>query len=553
MSTSQSVPLVLYADSDQPLSDQIKRIFEREGFGVHCVVDGNDVLAAARRLSPAVIVLNTDLPPAGGLEVLRRLRAAEDLANIPAIVTSSQPRRPADMDPGPGLEADDWLNKPFSPKELLARARSKMHAGQLHAELQRRTRELEALLHASEQLNRVKSVNDLLEMMPQLTLDLLPGSLVALGRLDEAGVLRSHRVFNLDDRPLAEADRASFLKLLQGERQSRLLNDVPELPDAWTGCMIAVVHHGTDVQANTLVASTDERYHAHELQLLEGIGQQAVLALDDAQLHELMARQNRELEETVRERSADLESARNMMIRSEKLVTIGHLAAGLAHEINNPLQPIRILLDDMLEDLRAGEVPDPGDVLRIQESIDRITRTVGQVLGFTRRDGEDSVFTRLDLTEVLAAVVQLNRKLFEQEGVHLKMEVPSLPAICGNRDQLEQVFMNLFLNALAAMSAGDTLTLVARLHADHVEVLVRDTGHGIAPEHLKGIFEPYFTTRKEGRGLGLFISYSIVQMHRGSIEVESAPGQGATFVVKLPLADSTPCEQVTQPAAFHEA
>ena len=552
MTSPNPLPLVLYAIEDQHLTQQLGHIFQREGFRVESVADGTETLARARKLTPALVILDTELPGLGGLEVLRQLRESDETVNIPAIIISSQPRRASDVDRGLSLGADDWLIKPFSPRELLARARNKLRSRQLQADLQQRTRELEALLHASEQLNRMKSVNELLVLMPQLTLELLPGSLVAMGRLDEQGVLSANRIYHKDGSPLSAETVAALLTLLQGERNSRLLNGEPGLPAGWSGGMISVLQHGDVAQARTMVASPEVQYHSRHLHLLEGIGQQAVLALHDAQLHEMLTQQNRELEETVRERSADLVSAQNMLIRSEKLATIGHLAAGLAHEINNPLQPIRILLDDMLEDLQAGVVPDAEDVVRIQESIARIIRTVGQLLGFARRNREDSVFSRVDPGEILRDVVRLNRKLYEQKGFRLEVDLPRLPAVCGNRDQLEQVFMNLLLNAWSAMSQGDYLTLEAKKWKGSVEIRVRDTGHGIPPEHIREIFEPYFTTRDDGRGLGLFISYSIIQNHRGTIEVQSTVGMGSTFTVRLPLAVSS-CEQFTQPTASQEA
>ena len=552
MTALNPLPLVLYANKDQHLTLQLEQIFQREGFRVESVADGNETLARARRLTPALLILDTELPGLGGLEVLRLLRGSDDTANIPAIILSSQPRRASDNDRGLSLGADDWLNKPFSPRELLERARNKMRSGQLQADLQQRTSELEALLRASEQLNRVKSVRELLELMPKLTLELLPGSLVAMGCLDEHGVLGAHRIYHKDSRSLPAETVAALLALLQGERHSRILNGEPGLPQGWSGGMIAVLQHGDAAQASTMVASPEVLYHSRHLHLLEGIGQQAVLALHDAQLHEMLTQQNTKLEETVRERSAELVSAQNMLIRSEKLATIGHLAAGLAHEINNPLQPIRILLDDMLEDLEAGLLPDAEDVVRIQESITRITRTVGQLLGFARRDREDSAFSRVDPGEILSDVIRLNRKLYKQKGFNLEVDLPQLPAICGNRDQLEQVFMNLLLNAWSAMSQGDSLTLEAMKWKGSVEIRIRDSGKGIPPEHIKEIFEPYFTTRENGRGLGLFISYSIIQNHRGTIEVQSTVGKGSTFTVRLPLATDT-CEQFTQPTASQEA
>ena len=535
MTTSHSLPLILYADQDQLQSNQLEQILERENFRVHCVANGEEALSSARQLLPSIAILNAELPVVGGLEVLRQLRSDASTASIPVIVTSSHPRRSSAGKLNPELHSEDWLYKPFSPRELLARIQKKLQSSRLHTDLQQRTRELEILLQAIGQLNRVKSVNELLDLMPRLTLQLLPGSLVALGRVGKDGQLRSRLVHHQDSETSPAEQESLFLSILQRTQESNLLNDASDLPPGWTGCMVSVTRHGDDMQANCLVASSSDRYSERQLKLLEGLNHQAVLALHDAQLLEVITKQNMDLEETVRERSADLETAQNMLIRSEKLVTIGHLAAGLAHEINNPLQPIRILLDDMLEDIRDGVLPEAGDVVRIQESIDRITRTVGQVLGFTRRDREDTVFASLDLGELLQNVVQLNRKLFQQDGLRLEVNLPRLPPVRGNRDQLEQVFINLFLNARSAMSRGNSLALSASLVQDMVEIRVSDSGQGIAPEHLQEIFEPYFTTREEGRGLGLFISNSIIQQHRGTIRVESVPGEGATFIVHFPV------------------
>jgi len=534
MTTSHSLPLILYADQDQLQSSQLEQILERENFRVHCVANGEEALSNARRLLPSIAILNAELPGVGGLEVLRQLRSDASTAGIPVIITSSFPRRSSAGNLDPELHGEDWLYKPFSPRELLARIQKKLQSSQLHTDLQQRTRELEILLQAIGQLNRVKSVNELLDLMPRLTLQLLPGSLVALGRLGQDGQLRSRFVHHQDSETSPAGQEAVFLSILQRTYESNLLNDATDLPPGWTGCMVSVTRHGEDMQANCLVASSTDRYSERQLKLLEGLNHQAVLALHDAQLLEVITKQNLELEETVRERNADLETAQNMLIRSEKLVTIGHLAAGLAHEINNPLQPIRILLDDMLEDINEGVLPEAGDVVRIQESIDRITRTVGQVLGFTRRDREDSVFALIDLGELLENVVQLNRKLFRKDGLGLEVNLPPLPPVLGNRDQLEQVFINLFLNARSAMSRGNSLNLSASVVQEMVEIRVSDSGQGIAPEHLQEIFEPYFTTREEGRGLGLFISNSIIQQHRGTIRVHSVPGEGATFIVHIP-------------------
>ena len=121
MTTSHPLPLILYADKDQLQSSQLEQILQRENFSVHCVANGEEALSSARRLLPSIAILNAELPAVGGLEVLRQLRSDASTASIPVIITSSYPRRSSADDLDIELPSDDWLYKPFSPRELLAR------------------------------------------------------------------------------------------------------------------------------------------------------------------------------------------------------------------------------------------------------------------------------------------------------------------------------------------------------------------------------------------------------------------------------------------------
>ena len=193
MAEKHSPPLVLVADDEVHTTLMLERIFEREGYQVTSAHDGVAALDMARQLQPDLLLLDIQMPGMNGFDVLGALRENIATANIPTILITAKARRPADVAHGLNLGADDYIYKPFDPRELLARAESKMKARQLEENLQRRTQELEALLRVGEELNQSLEVNDLLELILFLTLDLLPGNQAIICCLDDQHRVLSHR------------------------------------------------------------------------------------------------------------------------------------------------------------------------------------------------------------------------------------------------------------------------------------------------------------------------------------------------------------------------
>jgi two-component system, NtrC family, sensor kinase len=219
----------------------------------------------------------------------------------------------------------------------------------------------------------------------------------------------------------------------------------------------------------------------------------------------------------------------------EKLSSIGLLAAGVAHEINTPLTGVSSYTQMLL-----GMLPetDPKHALlkKISRQTDRATGIVGNLLNFSRT-GTVTDFAECDLARVLEDTLQLLEPQLRHSRVEIAREYAAdLPRVYGNAGKLQQVFTNLLLNARDALPDGGRITLRAREEEDSVRVEVEDTGIGIAPENVARIYDPFFTTKGVGRGtgLGLAVSYGIVQEHSGHISVESAPGRGTTFRITLP-------------------
>src|SRR5579863_6032315 len=223
---------------------------------------------------------------------------------------------------------------------------------------------------------------------------------------------------------------------------------------------------------------------------------------------------------------------------SERLANLGRITAGVAHEVKNPLNSMRI----WLENLKAS-LPDvdglPLQAVRVLDSeIDRLDSVVKRFLDFTRPP--DMHQEESSLKEIIEEVLAVERPKFDKANVKLEVRLASdVPNVLVDKPLLKQGLINLLVNALEAMPGGGQLFISLRRRAEMAEIEIRDTGRGIAPEHRQRIFQLFFTTRPGGSGIGLASTFRTVQLHNGSIEFESEVGRGTTFRIDLPLARQT--------------
>ena len=535
-------PLVLVADDEQMTTVMLRHILERAGYRVASVHDGQAALDAAREMAPDLLLLDILMPVLNGFEVLQRLREQPDTANLPTILITANAREPADIARGLRLGADDYIQKPFAPAELLARIESKLRSSRLERALQQRTNELEQLLRVSETLNAHLAEGELLDVILDLTRNMFPESQVAVFHLTDEGSVRDHRNNGVPEAIVERLTSGRLVSEVIPFHPDVTLNwpasNHPPLPGISTGMLAPMVYRDSPVGLLLITGQTDA-YRAEQQRLLEGVAQQAALALVNAHLYVILADYAQNLQSMVEARTSELQSAQQLLIRSEKLSSIGRLAASIAHEINNPLMPIRNLLETIVEDLDAQHVEyDHQAVTIIQESLERIRGIVSRMLEFSRdqKPGMDW----LDVSRVLDTVIALNRRSFEHDRMQMETELRPMPPIFGSPDQLQQVFMNIVLNAHAALSSGGRLKIRTRATDEWVLVEFEDNGEGIPPEHFDPIFEPFFSTKPTGTGLGLFVSHNIVQAHQGSIDVRNNEGPGATFTVRLPRTNTPP-------------
>jgi len=241
--------------------------------------------------------------------------------------------------------------------------------------------------------------------------------------------------------------------------------------------------------------------------------------------------------DSLKDREEELkERAQQTIMESERLATIGQLAAGVAHELNNPLGGILLFSNLLLEKAPQGD-PIRADLQRIVNETERCQKIVAGLLEFSRQTRLE--VAAVDLNQLLKNTLDLvvNQKIFHDIKIVKKLN-HVLPKVIVDVGQIQQVFINIILNAAEAMDGSGRLTVSTSVGGEkYVEALFEDTGPGISPEIEKKIFDPFFTTKPRGKGtgLGLSIAYGIVRKHNGSIKVKSRTGKGCIFKIKLPV------------------
>ncbi len=309
----------------------------------------------------------------------------------------------------------------------------------------------------------------------------------------------------------------------------------------------AVVHRPVkELMAGTQAMAAGNLEHRLPVRSGDELGELAAsfnqMAADLARARGELTDWARTLEERVEQKTSELQQAQEHLVRSEKMVALGKLAATIAHEVNNPLAGILTYARLCLKQLDRPEVQHEtrAEVLEQLRIIERESRRCGEImrnlLSFARQAPPHRQPS--ELNALVERTLALVRHELELRGIELQTRLAEeLPAVPCDPSQVQQVLLALMVNASDAMPRGGRLRVESRLAGNHVEVHVRDNGVGIPSETLPHIFEPFYTTKEDQHrtGLGLAVARSIVEQHGGAINVESAPGVGTEFVVRLPL------------------
>jgi len=298
-------------------------------------------------------------------------------------------------------------------------------------------------------------------------------------------------------------------------------------------------HRGQTIGVIHFTRREKGQFEKHELDILYSLGNQIGTAVSKAKMFEEAGERAKELEWLYR----DLKATQDQLIQSEKLASLGQLVSSIAHEINNPLTPILGYAQMLIASPETEEEKRQRFIEVIYSSADKVRKIVENLLSFARKDKPRREY--VSINDILKNTVKLRQYQLELDNIGVVMDLDAgLPKTMADSTQIDQVFTNIIMNACHAISGtgaqGGTITIKTRTGmSGDIEAVITDTGPGVPEEIVHRIFDPFFTTKPPGvgTGLGLSVSYGLMKEHSGEILVESEPGKGASFIVRLPVRD----------------
>jgi signal transduction histidine kinase len=267
-----------------------------------------------------------------------------------------------------------------------------------------------------------------------------------------------------------------------------------------------------------------DTYTSEDIQLLTTLSNQAAVAVENAIMYSDLMKQFQELKNT-----------RDQLIQADKLAVIGTMAAGIAHEIKNPLTSIQLYVQ-MMQDRFDDQEFRQKFMQMVPSEVERLNKIVNDLTSFAKPAKLESEIAQIN--DILEKSIRLSEISFKKLNVKVVRDFGSVPNVSVNQQKMMQIFLNLIKNGAEAMVNGGTLTIKTYhdAFANKVCIDVKDEGQGITDENLKKLFSPFFTTKDKGTGLGLAITRRIIEEHKGEIKVKSKVGEGTTFTVELPVA-----------------
>ncbi|MDD2804614.1 MAG: response regulator [Elusimicrobiales bacterium] len=519
---------LLVVDDEQGIRDMLSYELGLRGYQVATADNGADALEEIKKDKFRLVISDVKMAGMDGLQLLEAVKkSAPDVEVIMSTGYGTIEMAVSAMKKG----AYDFIQKPFDLEELLALIEKALEKNELRSML--------GVYEASKAVMSSIKLHELLPLLAKLSARVLKadGACIMLlspeGKLGVAAVHgrdgEEYRAYALalGERAAGKASPGAEPVLINGP-----LEDVAEfagitgLRDVSSSMVYPLAMGGKVLGVLTVDrAGRGDLFTASDLRYAAVFCSHLSLAINNAALF-------RELEKRLEE----IQRMQSRLIHSEKMAAIGQLAAGIAHEINNPLAGIMGFAEMLLKDggLAAQQRE---DVETIYQQSMRCGNIVRNLLLFSRRkNGKE---TAVNVLPVLDAALQLSA--FELEGAGIKVSKAfqeNLPAVMCDPAQLEQVFLNLIMNARQAMDGktGAELKLLASSCGGDIVLRFEDNGRGISPESIGKVFDPFFTTSTEGKGtgLGLSISSGIIQQCEGTISAESRPGEGAAFIVTLP-------------------
>jgi signal transduction histidine kinase/DNA-binding response OmpR family regulator len=543
--------VVLVVDDEPGVIQVCQRLLERAGFHVLAITQSSEGLELLERVHVDLLLVDIRMPDVNGFQVIDQARRRQpDLAVVVmtgfgTVETAIEALRRG---------ADGLILKPFAGAELVQSVDRALQENQRKRDILR----LQALRPLFDITETLFTETDL-ERLQELVLEAICSHL----HCDHAGLYQrmtgetqvhlvagrgnpiSDKSVDLENGILSRADTWSMPISVSRDGPGE-----PEMQEILTqqglgSVMVVPVsfkERGSGALGDrSLVEDTQARnrslflaarnngevvFQQSDFEMFVILARQADAALENARLHTELLANLRQLEESQR-----------ALIQAEKLATAGRLTASIAHEINNPLQAVQNCLH--LAGRRALSDDQRQYYLNMaQAEMERLMNTVQRMLDFYRPGAVDR--KPEDMNELVKRVMSLMERQFHEQSVtpHIKL-ARRLPQVLVVGDQIQQVFLNLILNAIEAMPGGGELFIEVQTTKKEVEVIIEDTGPGISAGERQRIFEPFVSTKEDGMGLGLAVSYGIISAHGGSLELAPGRGRGACFRVTLPRGEVT--------------
>jgi signal transduction histidine kinase/ActR/RegA family two-component response regulator len=521
--TMDAAVKVLVVDDEQGIRDLLSFELKSRGYAVSTASDGAEAVERVRHERFAVVLTDVRMPRLGGLGLLEAVKRADPSVEI---IMSTGHANVADAVAAMKMGAYDFIEKPFDVDELVVLVEKALEKG-----------ELKSLVGLYEASRAVFSTLEAAELMPLLARSagqVLRADCAAIQVADASGELTPSAEWVLAGSACAGGPGGAAWRAAAADSARRR---APVVADQPAPGVRSALFFPLTLKGEFLGMLEAGRGGGSEPFGVADVRHCTILASQIAQ-----AVQNARLYASVQERMLEIQRMQDRLVHAEKLSAVGRLAAGVAHEINNPLTAILGFADILGREEGLG-AEQRADLGRIVEESRRCKGIVQDLMRFSRPT--PSRKEPLDAASVVGKVLDLFRFELRRANIDVVRELPeSLPPVQGDAAKLEQVFLNLVVNARDAMAprGSGTLTVRAEAAGGLVRVSVADDGPGIEGDDLGRVFEPFFTTKPVGKGtgLGLSISYGIVGEHGGALTVSSSPGTGTVFVVELPACGPAP-------------
>lgn len=520
---------ILVVDDEPGIASLCDRILSRAGYEVTSFIDPRAAIEQLQVTHYDLLLVDIRMPELDGFDVITRARLAQPeiavlvMTGFGTVETAIRALRQG---------VDGLLLKPFERgDEMLLAVRQALADNQRKRDTAR-VQALRPLFNVTEKLFSETDRSRLLELIADAIQEHLNCTHVAYYHVenhDASLVIRRGRVFRTDDefaRPLitrvsADGDPIVINATGPGEADAQSL-----LSSLGLGSAILIPIARSNVHSILFAAreASATPFRGADLELFFVLARQAVVAMENARLYE-----------DLRENMRRVEESQEALLRAEKMASAGRLTASIAHEVNNPLQSVQNCLHLAgREDVPPEKRQEYFDLAR--RELDRLMKTVHRMLDFYRPGASHA--EHVDVLELLKHVISLTSQQLGQRQIEMKTKLPeSLPPIFAVSSQIQQIFINLILNAFDAMPAGGELEISARALNSGVEILFHDSGPGVPEDRRDNIFEPFFSTKDGGTGLGLTVSYNIVTAHGGALDLVNTSEPGACFRLFLPTGE----------------